>query len=395
MFRTKYAEGITFDDVLIQPRKSEITSRSNVDISSEICGYTLGLPVISANMDTITETEMSVAMNKNGGIGVLHRFEGWKMRTSMAVVANSHPDSDAFGFSVGLDDDIDWLKDLWVSQPRLMFFVVDVAHGGMTQVAEYIERLKEKIVGVKVVAGNVATAECARMLGNAGADCIKVGVGPGSACSTRVKTGIGVPQLTAIDRVSKVVEGTRVKMIADGGIRKPADVAKALAAGADAVMIGGMLAGTDETPDPSSFRGMSSREAAEANGKSHYASEGVSVDVEPAGPVADVLEEIEGGLRSAFSYVGARNLHEFRDRSTFVEISRASQTENRPHIQHRQAKMQVPSHDTEDRSDEDIREVLRVAVTKYNRMGAMPILPLTEGEFERLLEIVDKGLNDD
>ena len=229
--------------------------------------------------------------------------------------------------------------------------VVDTAHGHSRRVLESVSRIKRISNAVEVVAGNVATAEGAKALIDAGADCIKVGIGPGSICTTRIVAGVGVPQLTAIMDAVAVARETKTPVIADGGIKYSGDLAKALAAGGDCAMVGSLLAGTDETPGEvflyqgrsyKSYRGMGSVGAMARGSADRYfqqeikdtlklVPEGIEGQVPYKGPVANVIHQLAGGLRAAMGYVGAKNMEEFHDKAEFVRISGAGLRESHVH----------------------------------------------------------------
>jgi IMP dehydrogenase len=332
----------TFDDVLIKPRFSTIASRRDVDLTYSIGNSSFALPVISANMDTITGADMARVMAKAGGVACLHRFASTEENVKMfhgTVVKGIKP-----MVSVGLGKpELERAEALVNAGAEVV--VIDVAHGAQMGVVEQVRDIKTLLGGkVQIVVGNVATAECIRAvnyhLGFAAAvDYFKVGIGPGSACTTRTQTGVGIPQLSAIiDCVS-----TGCHIIADGGMKKPGDVAKALGAGAKMVMLGGMLSGTEETPGEvhtsedgkkfKKYRGSASKESYEAQGKigTHRTAEGESFLVPFKGSVWDVLLDIEGGVRSAMTYVDARTLQEFKENCEFVHITPTTVGENGAH----------------------------------------------------------------
>lgn len=362
----------TFDDVLIKPQFSEIQSRKDVDLSTKLLGLNLRLPIFSANMDTVTGIEMAHAMNKAGGMGVLHRF--WSIEDNVKAFKET-----AAAVSVGLGpQELERAKAL--TDAGAIYFFIDVAHGATKQVVVQLANIKMINVNAWVCVGNFASASSIGWFleychgAKVKPDAIKVGVGPGSACTTRIKTGIGVPQLSAVIECAN--EAGYIPIIADGGLKTPGDIAKALAAGASAVMVGGMIAGTDETPGEvffelarpwspelqalnkmtvtspygpmpihiempldggvlkfKKYRGSASKESYEAQGKdtAWRTAEGESFTVPCKGPVSNVLQDIKGGLRSSLTYVGAKNLTEFREKVVFVRVSPASIKENSAH----------------------------------------------------------------
>lgn len=358
---------LTFDDVLIKPRYSLLNSRKEVYLGTMVGSLTLQLPILSANMDTVTGPEMAIALNNSllGGLGVLHRFSTVEENVrAYYLVVDKGADT---GVSIGIsDNELIRAKALYRAGARL--FILDVAHGAQEQVAQQYKRLMDIGPDITPIVGNFATHESVgdfilgqssngKSLGNG---CgfkhiddfvgyIKVGIGPGSACTTRIKTGCGVPQLSAILDVKKL----NVKVVADGGMKTPGDIAKAIAAGADLVMLGGMLAGTEETPGEISYittkhgplgqpldaikvkkyRGSASKESYEVQEKdtSYITAEGEAFTVPYKGKVETVLRDIDGGLRSAFTYVGAKNIPHFQERAQFVRISNSTLKENGPH----------------------------------------------------------------
>ena len=327
-------EKVSFDDVLIAPGYSEVDTRSDCDTSAYLAPVVgLDLPVIASNMDTVCESEMCIAMQKNGGVGVLHRNMAISTRVKHLELVKEH------GYHAGIAVGI---REIPLKVARHFLFhgapmlVIDVAHGHSKRVGEVVEGIMN-IIGnggydCTVVAGNVATAEGALFLESCGADAIKVGIGPGAACITRTQTGVGYPQLSAIMECYDAVGHTRI--IADGGIKNAGDVCKALAAGADAVMLGSMLAKCVEAPGEvkyvdgvkyKQYRGMAS-----AGAGSSYV-EGAEGWVECNTDVSEVMTSISNGLRSAMSYTGSTTLEEFKRNSRFVEVSASSVKENGAH----------------------------------------------------------------
>jgi IMP dehydrogenase len=340
-----FPRGITFDDVLLVPGYNGIRSRQSVTTDVTLGHAELRIPVLSANMDTITGSEMAAAMARLGGLGILHRF------MSIENNVTEYKRARAFGpvgVSIGVSGDSQERAEALIGAGADLI-CVDVAHGHSKMVNQTVRTLRERFGdNICILAGNVATYAGADYLAAAGADVIKVGIGPGSVCTTRLKTGFGVPQLSAILDCRKVDR----PIIADGGIRTPGDAVKALAAGAACVMLGGMLAGTEETPGekvqrtvagpggelkPSYvkvFRGMASREAQEefmgamADWKT---AEGISIEVPCRGSVTEVIGDVMGGIRSGMTYCGAKDLKELQRKAQFMEITRSAMDEGLPH----------------------------------------------------------------
>jgi IMP dehydrogenase len=330
-------KGYSFDDVLIVPAYNDVKSRRDVDLGVKLGPCNLNLPLMSANMDTITGPKMAIVVHQLGGIGVLHRFCSIDQAVEDFSMVRSYQ-ADAV-VSLGTSESIERFSRLYDAGARM--FCIDVAHGHSKSVGKTIKMLREKAgPSVYIIAGNVATYAGADYLSSCGADAIKVGIGPGSVCSTRIKTGCGVPQLTAIMDCARVQK----TIIADGGIKAPGDAVKALAAGADMVMIGGMLSGTDETPgdvlqrsDGSKykvFRGMASKEAQEdfmGQQADWKTSEGVSIEVGYKGSARDVISDIAGGIRSGLTYCGADSIESMHSKVEFMEITSSAYTEGTPH----------------------------------------------------------------
>lgn len=352
-------EALTFDDVLIAPRRSSIYSRQDVSLRARLVGdLHLDLPFISANMDTVTEWRMATAMQALGALGVIHRFVE---PTEHVRMVSETPGVRILALGVKPDDlakigRVDGLHGV----------LIDVAHGHHDRVMETIQAVREAYPGLWVIAGNVATAEGAWDLLEAGAHAIKVGVGPGAVCTTRIVTGCGVPQLTAIMDVRNAldrwwdIENRRKNprltlpptLIADGGLRNSGDMVKALAAGADTLMIGSLLAGTEEAPgevierDGHAFklyRGMASAGAQQAVG-SNRTPEGVSTLVPFKGSVVSLVRELEGGIRSGMSYCNASSIPDLHEQTIeMVRVSGTSLRENLPHAVFGTNPIQVPT----------------------------------------------------
>jgi IMP dehydrogenase len=348
--RIRKGPGYSFDDVLLVPQFSTIGSRGDANLSTWLGSLQLKLPLLSSNMDTVTEVDMACAMGRAGGAGVLHRFANEDCQTDW--IKDLYRSDQPKIASVGLNYKMDYLK-AWHAQYDLDAVCIDVAHGDHQRVMETVSAIRSEFSHINIIAGNVATSSAARRLVEAGANIIKVGIGPGSVCSTRVVSGHGVPQLSAILDVSEEFHHLRVAarkqdrvfIIADGGIRYPGDIVKALAAGADAVMLGSLLAGTDEAPGArivehgstfKTFRGMASREVQQEKRTERAPRvEGVTAKVPYKGPLIDTLHNLEAGIRSGLSYSGARNLEELRDAAEFVVVTGNTLKESHPHHPYR------------------------------------------------------------
>lgn len=335
------SRGLSFDDVVLVPGYNGIKSRQNVTTSVTICGRAFSIPIISSNMDSITGSEMANAIISLGGLAILHRFCSIEANLKMYKKC-SQPDKVGISIGVGKEG-MDRAEELIAAGANII--CVDVAHGHSKEVNRTIRLLRDVHKdNLLIIAGNVATYAGADYLAAAGADVIKVGIGAGSVCTTRIKTGFGVPQLCAIQECRKV---DRV-LISDGGIRYPADAVKALAAGADFVMLGGMLAGTDETPGDviedkgtqgetrrfKRFRGMASREAQEdfmGSMSDWKTSEGISIEVACRGPVKNIIQDVMGGIRSGMTYCGAMTIKDLQRKAQFMEITVAGWQEGTPH----------------------------------------------------------------
>ena len=368
-------EFLSFDDTLILPRFSDIRSRSEVDISTNLCGMNLKLPVISSNMDTITGSGMAAAMALEGAIGALHRFnsieeniqEFLKTQDIIGCAPDYYTDyphvsKPIVSFGIG---DQELKRAVALFENGASVFLLDVAHGAAIHVVEQYEKLREKVGGnAAIIVGNFATARdiesfVYRLKTKVKPDAYKIGIGGGSMCTTRIVTGCGLPTLGSIIDCATL----GVPLIADGGIRTSGDIAKALAAGATAVMLGSMLSGTEETPGKiiafevknqygsnymnyhhdykqapiglwhKEYRGSASLESYKVQNKvaPHRAPEGERTLVKYKGPVKDILRNISGGLKSAFSYVGANNLIEFKENATLVRVTSNGAAESKAH----------------------------------------------------------------
>jgi IMP dehydrogenase/GMP reductase len=346
--------GLTFDDVLLVPRRSTIRSRRDISVETKLTRrITLAIPVVAANMDTVCEADMAIEMARLGGVGILHRFMPAELQAEMVRKVKAEGDL-VVGAAVGTDHDCVERSKILVDS-GVDVLVLDIAHGHAEHALETVAKLKAVFSDTDLIAGNVATRAGARDLASAGADAVKVGVGPGGVCTTRIVAGVGVPQLTAISTCAAEPlvngNGEQIPLIADGGIRTSADIAKALAAGASSVMIGSLFAGTKESPgevEQSSrglvkrVRGMASFEALQERAMRHgeeideeyfeqRAPEGVAGIVPYRGSVAKVVAGLVAGLRSGMSYSDARTIEEFWQKAEFVQVTAHGVRENHPH----------------------------------------------------------------
>jgi len=346
--------GLTYDDVLLLPDASDVVP-SEVDTQTQLTrSIYLDIPLVSSAMDTVTESAMAIAMAKAGGIGIIHRnlaVDEQVTHVKLVKGANLH-----VGAAVGVGDDgferAQALIDVGVD-----VIVVDTAHGHHRAVLEAIAKIKKHFPKQEIIGGNIATRAGAQALINAGADAVKVGVGPGSICTTRVVAGVGVPQVTAIMEAAKACKKADIPLIADGGLQFSGDIAKAIVAGADTVMLGSLLAGCEESPGElveiegrkfKTYRGMGSLSAMQSRGaKKSYSKdrymqddvlaedklvpEGIEGKVAYRGPVADVVHQLVGGLRSGMGYAGAENIAALQKRGRLIQITSAGLQESHPH----------------------------------------------------------------
>lgn len=318
-------EYLSYDDVLVKPQRSPVKSLSNVDTSTSFAGLTLDFPVLSAPMDTVTERDMAESLAEQGGMGVVHRFVTPEEQVEMVE------DITPVAAAVGLNE-YNRVKKLVEADVDMI--VADIAHGHHEEFLKFLKEVDQSI-DTPLCAGNVATQDAVRDFKQAGVDVVKVGVGPGAACTTREKTGAGVPQFSAVKRCAEV-EG--VSVIADGGIRKPGDVVKAIGAGADAVMVGSILGDTFESPKDGEFRGMSTKAAAEDRTdrslkESDTYEEGEVMVYGERRDVEYVVDEYLGGIRSGISYCGVKKLEDMKGDADFVKVTNSTQLRNGAHGQ--------------------------------------------------------------
>ena len=326
-----------FKDVMFRPKRSTLKSRSEVTIEREFTFLHTqkkwnGVPLIAANMDTVGTFEMAEALCKDKIITAVHKH--YSVQQWSDFLKNKNDDFYQYiALSTGTGKvDEEKIKIILDANPKIQFLCIDVANGYSEHFVEFVKKARQNYPEKIIMAGNVVTGEMVEELILAGADIIKVGIGPGSVCTTRVKTGVGYPQLSAIIECADAAHGLGGQIIGDGGCKVPGDVAKAFGGGADFVMLGGMFAGHDEsggeliTENGKTFRlfyGMSSQTAMDkhAGGVAEYrASEGKTVKVPYKGPVADTVKDILGGVRSTCTYVGASQLKELSKRTTFIRV---------------------------------------------------------------------------
>jgi len=334
-------EGLSYDDVLLVPQYSDIVSRREVEIGNSL-GEDLyfRLPVFSSPMDTVTGQQMAVSMSDSGGLGVIHRYNS--IEEQVALCSHIHSKGAIAAAAIGgSGDSFERAHELALAGAQIL--CVDVAHGHHTLMRKAIPKIRE-IVGpaIHIMAGNVATKHGFEDLAHWGADSVRCNIGGGSICSTRIETGHGVPGLQTIFDCFRADISRDVKIIADGGIRNSGDIVKALAAGADFVMVGSLLAGTNEAPGSiiqtlegrlyKAYRGMASKEAQHDWRGKHSSNEGISTSVPCTGPVADILEDLASGIRSGFSYSGARNILELQSNAEFIRQTSSGQRESATHI---------------------------------------------------------------
>ena len=334
-----FKESLAFGDVLLSPQYSDITSRREVSLESALGNLKFTIPIISSPMDTISEVKMAQTLGDYGGLSILHRYNSIEEQVSLAI--------DCAGTMVGaaVGASGDYLERAAALKPHVDVICIDVAHGHHLLMRGAIKELR-KVVGTEmhIMAGNVATLEGYEDLCRWGADSVRVGIGGGSICSTRIQTGHGVPTLQSILDCSSSPWAGTVAIIADGGIRASGDIVKALAAGADFAMIGSLLSGTDETPGEvltgtrgkyKTYRGMASA-AAQMDWRGRTASlEGISTTVPYKGSVESILYELENGIRSGLSYSGARSILDLHAKAKFIKQTASGQMESSTHILNR------------------------------------------------------------
>jgi IMP dehydrogenase len=334
--------GLTYDDVLLMPRHCEITSRTIPNLETRLTkNKKMSLPFIASNMDTITEFDMAHKMAEIGAHGILHRFmsteEQVKMVKNLLELRGKYEYLHVSA-SVGVKEEGMKRADA-LSNAGVEILTLDIAHGDSVMMLDTLAYIKKIHPHIDVIAGNVAMPDGVGRFISAGADAVKVGIGPGSMCTTRIITGCGVPQLTAVALCVAEANKHGIPVIADGGIKTSGDIVKAFAAGAETVMLGSMLSGTLETPGEiqggmKKYRGMASKDAQvswRGDMQKGMAPEGESRMISCKGSVENVIDELAGGVRSGMTYLNAKSLADIRENALFMEMSTSGIFESRPH----------------------------------------------------------------
>jgi IMP dehydrogenase len=341
-------EALTFDDVLLVPKYSSVLP-SDTDLKINL-GHNLNLkiPFLSSAMDTVTESSMAIAIAQKGGLGIIHR--NLSISEQAREIIKVKKKKLIVGAAVGTAKE-DLIRVKSILDAGVDLIVVDTAHGHSEKVIKMLGKIKKIIKKIPICVGNIASGEAALNLYNEGADILKVGIGPGSICTTRMIAGIGVPQITAVMEVKKIMKSKKIKIISDGGIKFSGDIIKGLAAGADAIMMGSIFAGTEESPGKKfryknkfykSYRGMGSIGAMSAGSsnryfqknhknKSKFVPEGVEARVPYKGSVGEILYQLQGGLRSSMGYIGAKMIKEIQKKTRFIKITKAGFYESMVH----------------------------------------------------------------
>ena len=341
-------DSLTFDDVTLIPQYSSVLPSETITYTKLAHNLNLQIPLMSSAMDTVTESKMAIALSKSGGIGIIHR--NLSIEKQVQEVKKVKKNNFLVGAAIGVNSkDIERADEL--SKAKVDMIIIDTAHGHTQKVLFMIKKIKKKLKKCVLCAGNIATGKAAKFLADSGVDIVKVGIGPGSICTTRLVTGIGVPQLSAVLQVKKALKNYKTRIISDGGIKFSGDIAKAIAAGADAVMIGSLFSGTTESPGKifkqkgklfKNFRGMGSVGAMSIGSAdryyqkkiknvSKYVPEGVEGIVKFKGPVNKIIYNLIGGLKSSMGYLGAKTIEDLQKKGDFVKITKAGFYESMVH----------------------------------------------------------------
>jgi IMP dehydrogenase len=335
---------LSFNDVLLIPRHTTVFSRSDVDLSTAIAGLKLGIPIIAANMSSVCGAEMATALGLIGGLGIIHRMCSVDQEREMVERAATGGAQVQVGFSIGVGPD--WIDRMEACRPHAQIACLDVAHADSNRVIDLLETYFTRFKDYPLIIGNIATAEAACRLKEAvpkrnhGTIALKVGIGGGSLCTTRIKTGFGMPTLQSVADVREATCGSP-DLIADGGIASSGDIVKSLVAGANAVMLGSLLAGTEEAPGDlirgehgtlmKQYRGSASFSDKQKRGEATRNVEGESTLVPYRGKVADVIADLLDGIRSGLSYGGSSNIRDLQENVEFAEITTHGYTESLAH----------------------------------------------------------------
>ena len=336
---------LTYDDVQIVPKFSDIEHRKDCNTITRVSkNVWLDLPIVSSPMDTVTDYHMCLEMDRLGGMGFLHRFKPpFETANTIQHFRNNRPEG-TIGASIGVTGDYLKIAQLYVDNGAQVI-LIDVAHGHHKLVKRAVRRIKDEVKGTfDLVVGNIATKEAAEYLCESGADGLRIGIGAGSLCSTRIQTGVGTPMVSSILDCVSVGDDYDIPCMVDGGIRFPADVCKGLGCGADTVMLGSLLSGTKESPCEitktgqwpnevlqKKYRGSASLESKLDRGEDKNV-EGYSTTIPYKGKVKRIINDIMDGLRSSMSYVGANNLQEYQSRTEFIQITNSGIIEAKPHL---------------------------------------------------------------
>ena len=341
-------DSLTFDDVTLIPGYSSVLPSETTTSVKLAKNLNLKILIMSSAMDTVTESKMAIAVSKAGGLGVIHR--NLSILKQIEEVKKTKNKKCHVGAAIGVSpEDLD--RAIELSSAKVDLIIIDTAHGHTKKVQQMIKKIKNKIKNTLLCAGNIATGKAAKFLADNGVDIVKVGIGPGSICTTRLVAGVGVPQLSAVMDVKKSLKNYKTKIISDGGIKFSGDLAKAIAAGADAVMIGSLFSGTLESPGKifkkngklfKNFRGMGSVGAMSVGSSdryyqkkfkdiSKYVPEGVEGIVKFKGSVGKIIYNLIGGLKSSMGYLGAKNIYELHAKGEFVKITKAGFYESMVH----------------------------------------------------------------
>ncbi len=341
-------DSLTFDDVTLVPNYSSVLPSETVTSVKLANNLNLRIPLMSSAMDTVTESKMAIALSKAGGLGIVHR--NLTIEKQVKEIKKVKKSKHLVGAAVGVSPK-DLERAIELNKASVDLIIIDTAHGHTKKVLEMIKTIRKKIKNCVLCAGNIATGRAAKFLADNGVDIVKVGIGPGSICTTRLVAGIGVPQLSAVMEVKKALKNYKTRIISDGGIKFSGDLAKAIVAGADSVMIGSLFSGTTESPGKvfkhkgklfKNFRGMGSVGAMSIGSAdryyqkkfknlSKYVPEGVEGIVKFKGPVEKIIYNLIGGLKSSMGYLGTKTIKDLQKNGEFVKITKAGFYESMVH----------------------------------------------------------------